>query len=69
MDLPINGIMLINLNGQPKFKDINLVQVYAPSADSSEEDLQQFYSDIERVVTLELYCCMYMNVRFQIWQK
>lgn len=31
MDLPINGIMLINLNGQPKFKDINLVQVYAPS--------------------------------------
>lgn len=46
--LPISErIMLIKLNGQPV--DINLIQIYAPTADKSEEELEEFYADLKKV--------------------
>lgn len=45
--LPVSGrVILIKINGQPF--DINLIQVYGPNLDSSEEDIKDFYTDIEK---------------------
>ena len=38
-------IMLVKLKGKPF--DISIIQVYAPTADKSEEEHEQFYNDLE----------------------
>lgn len=46
--LPVNDrIVLIKISGHPF--DTNLIQVYAPTAASAEEDLEAFYNDIKLV--------------------
>ena len=37
--------MLVKLKGKPF--DISIIQVYAPTADKSEEEHEQFYNDLE----------------------
>ena len=38
-------IMLVKLKGKPF--DISIIQIYAPTADKSEEEHDQFYNDLE----------------------
>lgn len=37
--------MLMKLNGQPF--DVNLVQIYAPTTESTQEELEEFYAYIK----------------------
>ena len=39
-------VLLLKLKGAPF--DINLIQIYAPTAESSDEEIEDFYNDIEK---------------------
>lgn len=46
--LPLSErIMLIKLKGQPI--DINLIQIYAPTAERPEDELEEFYADLKKI--------------------
>ena len=38
-------VLLVKLKGQPI--NINIIQVYAPTSESSDEDIDMFYNDVE----------------------
>ena len=38
-------ILLVKIHGQPF--DLSIIQVYAPTRASTEEDIEDFYSDLE----------------------
>lgn len=45
--LPVNAlVMLIKSNGQPF--DVYLVQIYAPTTESTEEEMEEFYANIRK---------------------
>ena len=47
--LPVSDrVAMIKINAKP-FK-LNVIQVYAPTSDSSDDDLEQFYTDIKKVL-------------------
>ena len=39
-------VLLVKMKGQPF--DITIIQVYAPTSESSDEDIDQFYADMEK---------------------
>ena len=53
-------VLLVKLSAKPL--DINIIQAYAPTAESSEEDLEQFYSDIETALK---HCKSFENTIIQ----
>ena len=41
-------VILVKLQGSPF--DINIIQVYAPTADAKEEEIDHFYDSIDSVI-------------------
>ena len=43
-------VLLLKLQGVKK--TLNIVQVYAPTADSTEENLDEFYNNVQKAISL-----------------
>eukprot|EP00795_Rhopilema_esculentum_P009599 gene9599-biopygen11009 len=43
-----NILMTIRIMNEPR--NLSIIQEYAPTADSDEEDIEQFYEDLEKLV-------------------
>ncbi|XP_042871504.1 craniofacial development protein 2-like [Penaeus japonicus] len=53
-------VLLVKLSAKPL--DINIIQTYVPTADSSEEELEKFYSEIETALK---HCKSFENTIIQ----